>query len=573
MVDTADRIAIARLEAALREDESKGIRPGRLQEKDEVTRALTRRHGPTGRSVSKLPTERAGRPTSDRGQTFHFAVSHVAIGAPKDPGSLRPLRGRTWVFPGKGERAAVQKLGGRYDRRARAWHVPEGTGQQFSTASRQAAWAKVPRSKARGGRTVVSAVNFQSYVERADLDPEERVRQVVHDKEGPVSIGNIGEDTPERRTFWRHYAEASGRSNARIQSRIILEVPHELGYAADGPERIRRLAQEIVAPMAERGLPFHVAAHWPEVDKGSDSRNVHLHVLYGERVMRRGGRYDWTIGKADRSAQGSPWVTGLRDRYAVALNAALAELGVERRYDPRPYRESGVDADPTRHRGAKATALERSGIPTIVGLANAGRRASSDGLEVAQRQVQRSRQVVELLSGGRVSASSAAALVESLEQLEAAEAGGGTNAAGSERFRRRRLWLEREEKRLAGLVEAGGLDDRRLRRIEELRAEVAVSLRSLRLTEDGGADAADPLSVAQTNFARTWRVASGEAFATGSGVGQDADSTRPAGGPESGERDSPEERATKPSSPASVPTSDGQGPRPGRRPTRSGRER
>lgn len=485
-------IAASLLARALREDERDGRLPkGRLIEHDEAERALTRgRYAFLGRrSLSLAPARRNGssRPASDRGVTFHFSLTHVSM--PRRARSLEQLPGdKVWVFPKRGERKAVEKLGGRYDRQHGAWHVPASSAAkaaQYRTASAARAWAGVGGSGPRSAQGVSAAVDFQRYIERAELDDERCRAQLVHDDDGPVSLGNLGDDVDERAGFWAAYAKAAARSNARLQSRIILEVPHEVAFSDDGPRLVRRLAERIVEPMKERGLPYHLAAHWPETEKGSDPRNVHFHVLYGERPTQRLGAWSWRIGRVDRSARGDSgggggWSVGLRDRYAEVLNDALQQVGASKRYDPRSYRESGVKALPGRHLGPRRTQLERSGVPTVLGLALAMRERVGAELALVEKQDRRRRRIA--LLGGDSEGGGLAVAVEALERQEIASL-----HDGGARRRVRAAFLEEEKRRLLERM-AGTMESRQRERLCRRMERVELGLSMAKGGSDGNGE-------------------------------------------------------------------------------------
>lgn len=501
------RLAAARLARALREDERE-IRPsrGRLIEKDEVVRTLERgRYSLLGHRSLSAPRMRSERPSSDRGVTFHFALTHLSFSKPRSVASLPRRPDRVWVFPGRGERAAIEALGGRYDRSHRAWHVPSdraAQAAQYRTSAAQSAWARPPRTS--GGskeRVIQAAMDFQRYIERSDLSEEEKILQVVHDDEGPVSFGSLGEDVSERARFWGQYAVAADRINARIQSRIIIEIPHEVGFAPDGPRRVRALARSIAEPLVERSLPYHVAAHWPEVEKGSDSRNVHLHVLYGERVTERTGPGRWTIGRVDRSARGDgagggAWTAGLRDRYATALNAALAGIGAEKRYDPRSYAESGVERIPGSHLGPRRTQLERSGVPTAAGVATAERQRVAAEMEMARRQVQRRAGLADLIAAS--SGIAGDRVVRVMDRLDAAERAdfedrNGRRSVRSDWLTRQRIDLHRQL--------AAAEDERQRKRLRHRLSQVEAGISAMRRLPPGeGGETRNDLEEAKSAY-------------------------------------------------------------------------
>ena len=254
---------------------------------------------------------------------------------------------------------------------------------------------------------------FQRYIERleeSDIDAELPLREgVERDEAGPISFGDLGGvlslgatagDTRRRATIWDMVAkDVETRVNARWMCRVTCELPHEL----DAAER-RHVAEGFAEILARHRLPFWAAVHLPDVGSGSDPRNYHLHVVYhGRRFqvvgaeMAEAGGHDGpvassgTIGlmaerrKADEPRAGAAWIRELRTHFAEAVNNVLREraarmagqggiqapeVGSVRLYDPRSYAAAGVDKLPTEHLGARASALERLGVPTGSGARN-----------------------------------------------------------------------------------------------------------------------------------------------------------------------------------------------------------
>lgn len=357
------------------------VRLGRLEEGERLEHDLARgKYLRMGGSALAWPTRRSARPPGPRGTSFHFA--HTTVAKPgRHPGAVpeAPTRdGRLYVYPGRGEVATARAAGAVYDRQAGAWHVQAGSHAakelgRLATPAARAAWER--RRQARGRSQRATPGEFQRYVERARLAPENR-GEVEGDAAGPISLGSIGESEAERARFWEEVARRE-RRDGRVQCRIIAELPHEAA-----PQGRRRIVEEFVDAFAERGLPHHAAVHRPDLAKGMDPRNVHLHVVYHDRPAARLGRNRWSFAeRKDRAARGPEWVRALRHRLAEAVNreleresAAHAERGegpITRRYDPRSYREMGVDKPPGRHLGPVAAAFDRSGRPTVRGVANA----------------------------------------------------------------------------------------------------------------------------------------------------------------------------------------------------------
>jgi len=173
-----------------------------------------------------------------------------------------------------------------------------------------------------------------------------------------------------------------GRAS-RIQTRIILELPHEL-TAAQRLKLAKRICQELFGGGQIR---YWAAIHAP--DSHNDARNFHLHIAFSDRPARKitdasGARkWDFEIVERqvdaknhnvrfgrpyrqirDRSFSARPWIKQTRARVAEFVNDALAEAGVERRIDPRRYSEMGVDLEPEPRAPARAYALEKRGVET-----------------------------------------------------------------------------------------------------------------------------------------------------------------------------------------------------------------
>jgi hypothetical protein len=207
-----------------------------------------------------------------------------------------------------------------------------------------------------------TASAHQKYIERQDA--------VERDEEGrPLVVGTIGETARERGEFWDKL-EAIERSDGRVQCRIVLELPHEL----DGEQR-HTLLRDFAKLFGERGLPYFGALHEP--DEGTDERNYHAHLVYTDRPAKpvEGTTWDFeereTRQKKDLEARGPKWIQHLRNECARIANRHLETAGVEKRYDPRSYREAGLEKVPERHLGSTLAALEQQGYVSQEGLHNA----------------------------------------------------------------------------------------------------------------------------------------------------------------------------------------------------------
>lgn len=294
------------------------------------------------------------RPASDRGVTFHFKHAFVTKGR---HGS------ESWQ-----EITTAAKHQG-YIERPSALEREEGPGLDMGPPG-SAPDVRLPK----GRRPPAESA------EALGLGFPEAVRSP-----GVLSFGTLGGDKAMRADFWRKVEAAEGR-RGRVQCRIILELPHE----ADQATRFR-IARDFARIFEEKGLPYWCAIHAPSGH--NDSRNWHLHIAYHDRPARRtpDGRWDFEIEESyrtsararrihhphrqakDRDAQGKAWVLSLRRRYADVANFHLGAAGIEKRYDPRPYRESGVLKQATRHLGTRSSIVETYGVETRLGTENVRR--------------------------------------------------------------------------------------------------------------------------------------------------------------------------------------------------------
>lgn len=295
------------------------------------------------------------RPRSDRGVTFHFQHKFITKGRHVSGSS----GGRDQT-----PAAAHQEY---IERGSAVEQVDDGFWERLDLMME-------PGTKSRKGPDWTSRA-------AADENPIFMSPTIYHDP-GRISFGTLGPARHERVGFWRSLEDAEG-IRGRVQNRIILELPHEIDTR--GRIVILRAFCEI---FEERGLPYWAVIHAPHGH--NDPRNFHAHIAYSDRparistqgiwdfdyrrVVRGSNRARRTVrpfmANKNRNAQGREWMIALRRRFADVANFHLALFGAEKRYDPRPYKESGVVKEPTHHLGAKSAVTETYGIATRRGLAN-----------------------------------------------------------------------------------------------------------------------------------------------------------------------------------------------------------
>lgn len=111
------------------------------------------------------------------------------------------------------------------------------------------------------------------------------------------SFGTIGDAFEDRVAFWEKLEEAE-KANARVQSRLIVELPHEAS-----PQARHDIVRAFTSRLEAMGLPYWAALHAPGRD--NDSRNFHAHIVYSEspakRMVESGtGKEVWDFEIVDR---------------------------------------------------------------------------------------------------------------------------------------------------------------------------------------------------------------------------------------------------------------------------------
>lgn len=367
-------------------------RNGRLDESAELSHLKAMLHGRAGPAVtiSWTPHRSKDRPRSTVSakelgyralpldgsvkfsgdvSSFHFRMSST---------SRRPL-GKTPHVIRKGVRVALHPTkrearilrtvpGAKRHRAARVWSIPRG--HRFLRtplgATMASELARAAAARARDidpvGAALRRAQGHQRYVERSG-GYARRAAELESDENGSIAMGTIGETPEARRAFWKAASAAERRCDARIQQRLICELPFWVS-ASDRREILRRFCGEFTS----RGLGWFAAAHLP--DRHGDLRNHHAHIVIATRPLapNQTGSENWRFAESkDRAAQGRHWLTYLRHRFAEVLNAVVLESHrrtgrpIEHLYDPRRNIERGIAQAPGEHLGSARSAIRRCG--------------------------------------------------------------------------------------------------------------------------------------------------------------------------------------------------------------------
>lgn len=185
--------------------------------------------------------------------------------------------------------------------------------------------------------------------------------------EGLASFGTIGSTMAERQSFWEQ-VHATEAKNGRTQLRLVLELPHEANDAIR-LEIVRRFTWDA---FEQNGIPYWAAIHRPTGK--NDDRNYHAHIVFTDRPARKminpqtGEQvWDFTITTQERDSSrhyitkrpflqnknramsSKDYPKALRQLYAHTANIVLSSHGVPVRYDPRSYKDMGLDIEPMPH--------------------------------------------------------------------------------------------------------------------------------------------------------------------------------------------------------------------------------
>lgn len=172
-----------------------------------------------------------------------------------------------------------------------------------------------------------------------------------------------------RDTLWNGAEQAEVRKNARVAREYLVALPAEL--SAEGRmQLVAGFSRELVERYR---FALDVAIHAPRDFPGSDPRNFHAHLLATTREATLEGlgaktTLEWSDAKRREAGLG-PVIGELlqvRQRWAMAANAALEQAHVAARIDHRTLRAQGIDREPYPYIPRAAYEMERHGYRSVV---------------------------------------------------------------------------------------------------------------------------------------------------------------------------------------------------------------
>ncbi len=258
-----------------------------------------------------------------------------------------------------------------------------------------------------------SAQAGQGYIENA--------AKLTNGEQIVFSFGTIGDRFEDRVRFWEALEEAEAHPSARVQHRLIVELPHEAS-----PQARHDMMRVFTKRFENDGIPYWAALHAP--GKDNDSRNFHAHIVYSERPAKRmvdpvdpTGPEEWdfaiikTYRKKSRNlvtsrpyrqeklrsyhARGS--IPALRREFSDAVNAVLVRDAVKDKkgekvlYDARSYSSMGVETIPMRSINRIVADKMKDGQLTVLDGDYTRRMVA---VEIREAAAERQKDVMDLLA-------------------------------------------------------------------------------------------------------------------------------------------------------------------------------
>lgn len=398
---------------------------GRVRAEKEKMRKRSASRSPQRRSIDlSYPAPPQGRPATASGATsFHFAISSASKVRPSPESGGKAVNAAlnferyvTDLNAGLLDRAAATEryvVGDHGDHAGGSRTAFVISNISNNAAEREAFWTAAndaastpsqPRLEVRAGkgevghlRSLADSENTPGVLAKALHDTAEAIGAGGDALRNPT-IHRIDLDTAA--FAWAKeldYERFGTRRDERLlhlvrprggvlQFQVETEFPAELDDADN-----YAIAKEFGDALDEMGLKFTIAAHEPT--HRNDVRNRHPHILFypGACTRRDDGSWDFSgrkiqpgtiavrLGEIDARALAklrfeqryAADVNALRQRFADIVNAKLAQRYVRRRYDPRSYKEMGIDQAPGEHLGSAAAALVAAGYSVEIDQRNA----------------------------------------------------------------------------------------------------------------------------------------------------------------------------------------------------------
>ena len=173
----------------------------------------------------------------------------------------------------------------------------------------------------------------------------------------------------DRSNLWNTAEGSERRSDARTAREYLVSLPPELS-----PQARINLVRGFSRELVERyRFALDIAIHAPRDYPGSDPRNFHAHLLATTREVTTTGlgaktALEWNDSKRRQHDLGRAVgeLLYVRERWAMAANAALEKEHINARIDHRTLKAQGIDREPRPHIPHAALQMERHGHRSVV---------------------------------------------------------------------------------------------------------------------------------------------------------------------------------------------------------------
>ncbi len=185
----------------------------------------------------------------------------------------------------------------------------------------------------------------------------------------------------DRAVLWNSVHHATKRRDGQLARSLCCAIPRELPF-----QSMVALLTDFAGVLVSRGMIVDAALHWTPW-------NPHLHFLSPLRAIKGDG-----FGKIQQEWNHRGLVSQLREIWTTLANQALSKAGVHQVISHRTLADQGLKRPPTRHVGARVSAMARKGNPWAIALEQSKRETHHDLKQVRKSFLKRT--ITDLRNSG-----------------------------------------------------------------------------------------------------------------------------------------------------------------------------
>lgn len=198
---------------------------------------------------------------------------------------------------------------------------------------------------------------------------------------------HVPERFSDREYLWNDVERFEKSSNSQLARNLIFAIPRELSE----DDRIRLIEEFVKENFTDKGMIADVNIHNPDASDGLEQ--PHAHILLTLRRIDKNGKWlskckkeyvldengeriklpsgNWKSKRVDltdwnRKEKAKEW----RENFSELANKYLEENRIDKRIDPRTFKEQGREEIPTIHMGNASIQMEKKGVKTERGNIN-----------------------------------------------------------------------------------------------------------------------------------------------------------------------------------------------------------